>query len=190
MCKWLGRNCIKLIAFVIIICILIFSGIVIKDGFYKSQQLVSDNQNQSPVDVQDSSAQTSFKIEVSSNEAMKNVVEFTNDFHPVGSKNQYVIMYHVLLVAYLCVLAVTLIVLFIIVFKDDNGIRYEKLNELKSVKHNLIKNFDSRVCNTDTIKTESNSFCCNNQSLETNITNTRNVKEELIKHYMTCITEL
>ena len=80
--------------------------------------------------------------------------------------------------------------LFIIVFKDDNGIRYEKLNELKSVKHNLIKNFDSRVCNTDTIKTESNSFCCNNQSSETNITNTRNGKEELIKHYMTCITEL
>lgn len=90
----------------------------------------------------------------------------------------------------LCVLAVTLIVLFIIVFKDDNGIRYEKLDELKSVKHKLIKNFDSRVCNTDTIKTESNSFCCNNQSSETNITNTRNVKEELIKHYMTCITEL
>ncbi len=90
----------------------------------------------------------------------------------------------------LCVLAVTLIVLFIIVFKDDNGIRYEKLDELKSVKHKLIKNFDSRVCNTDTIKTESNSFCCNNQSSETNITNTRNGKEELIKHYMTCITEL
>lgn len=90
----------------------------------------------------------------------------------------------------LCVLAVTLIVLFIIVFKDDNGIRYEKLDELKSVKHKLIKNFDSRVCNTDTIKTESNSFCCNNKSSETNITNTRNGKEELIKHYMTCITEL
>lgn len=90
----------------------------------------------------------------------------------------------------LCVLAVTLIVLFIIVFKDDNGIRYEKLDELKTVKHKLIKNFDSRVCNTDTIKTESNSFCCNNQSSETNITNTRNGKEELIKHYMTCITEL
>lgn len=90
----------------------------------------------------------------------------------------------------LCVLAVTLIVLFIIVFKDDNGIRYEKLDELKSVKHKLIKNFDSRVCNTDTIKTESNSFCCNNQSSETNITNTRNVKEEFLKHYMTCITEL
>lgn len=90
----------------------------------------------------------------------------------------------------LCVLAVTLIVLFIIVFKDDNGIRYEKLDELKSVKHKLIKNYDDRVCNTDTIKTESNSFCCNNQSSETNITNTRNGKEELIKHYMTCITEL
>lgn len=90
----------------------------------------------------------------------------------------------------LCVLAVTLIVLFIIVFKDDNGIRYEKLDELKSVKHKLIKNFDSRVCNTDTIKTESNSFCCNNQSSETNITNTRNVKADLLKHYMTCITEL
>lgn len=90
----------------------------------------------------------------------------------------------------LCVLAVTLIVLFIIVFNDDNGIRYEKLDELKSVKHKLIKNFDSRVCNTDTIKTESNSFCCNNQNSETNITNTRNGKEELIKHYMTCITEL
>lgn len=190
MCKWVRRNGNKMLAFIIIICILIFSGIVIKDGFCKSQQLVSDNQNQSPVDVQDSSAQTSFKMEVSSNEEMKNVVEVTNAFHPVGSKNQYVIMYHVLLVAYLCVLAVTLIVLFIIVFKDDNGIRYEKLNELKSVKHNLIKNFDSRVCNTDTIKTESNSFCCNNQSLETNITNTRNVKADLLKHYMTCITEL
>lgn len=190
MCKWVRRNGNKMLAFIIITCILIFSRTVIKDGFYKSQQLVSDNQNQSPVDVQDSSVQTSFKIEVSANETMKNVVEVTNDFHPVGSKNQYVIMYHVLLVVYLCVLAVTLIVLFIIVFKDDNGIRYEKLDELKSVKHKLIKNFDSRVCNTDTIKTESNSFCCNNQSSETNITNTRNGKEELIKHYMTCITEL
>ena len=190
MCKWLGRNYIKLIAFIIIACILIFSRTVIKDGFCKSQQLVSDNQNQSPVDIQDSSAQTSFKMEVSSNEEMKNVIEVTNDFHPVGSKNQYVIMYHVLLVAYLCVLAVTLIVLFIIVFKDDNGIRYEKLDELKSVKHNLIKNFDDRVCNTDTIITGTNSLCSNNKSSETNITNTRNVKEELIKHYMTCITEL
>lgn len=190
MWKWVRRNYIKLIAFIIITCILIFSRTVIKDGFYKSQQLVSDNQNQSPVDIQDSSAQTSFKMEVSSNEEMKNVVEITNDFHPVGSKNQYVIMYHVLLVAYLCVLAVALIVLFIIVFKDDNGIRYEKLDELKSVKHKLIKKFDSRVCNTDTIKNESNSFCCNNQSSETNITNTRNVKADLIKHYMTCITEL
>ena len=190
MWKWVRRNYIKLIAFIIITCILIFSRTVIKDGFYKSQQLVSANQNQSSVDIQDSSAQTSFKMKVSSNEEMKNVIEVTNDFHPVGSKNQYVIMYHVLLVAYLCVLAVTLIVLFIIVFKDDNGIRYEKLDELKSVKHKLIKNFDSRVCNTDTIKTESNSFCCNNQSSETNITNTKNGKEELIKHYMTCITEL
>ncbi|MDY5917478.1 MAG: hypothetical protein SPJ55_03600 [Treponema sp.] len=90
----------------------------------------------------------------------------------------------------LCVLAVTLIVLFIIVFKDDNGIRYEKLDELKSVKHKLIKNYDDRVCNTDTIITGTNSLCSNNKSSETNITNTRNVKEELIKHYMTCITEL
>ena len=80
MWKWVRRNYIKLIAFIIITCILIFSRTVIKDGFYKSQQLVSDNQNQSPVDIQDSSAQTSFKMEVSSNEEMKNVVEITNDF--------------------------------------------------------------------------------------------------------------
>lgn len=190
MCKWVRRNGNKMLAFIIITCILIFSRTVIKDGFYTSQQLVSDNQNQSPVDIQDSSVQTSLNIEVSANEAMKNVVEVTNDFHPVGSKNQYVIMYHVLLVAYLCVLAVTLIVLFIIVFKDDNGIRYEKLDELKSVKHKLIKNFDSRVCNTDTIITGANSLCSNNKRSETNIINSRNVKEELIKHYMTCITEL
>ena len=88
------------------------------------------------------------------------------------------------------VLLVCIIVLLCIFFvKDDSCLKFAKLDELREVKEKLLKMDVSELVDKTTEKHKATGESGNNNT-KTEITTEESNRADLLKHYMTCITEL
>ncbi|MBR4322532.1 hypothetical protein [Treponema sp.] len=91
---------------------------------------------------------------------------------------------------YFIIFTVTDITLLVLFVKDDSGLRYAKLEELRTIREN-IDTFENSIDKKNTIVEEKTKKCAQ----KTTVTTTKTTSEtsnraNLLKHYMDCITEI
>lgn len=101
--------------------------------------------------------------------------------------HKQVYSYTYLTLAYFIVFIVTIIVLLVIFVKDDSCLKFAKLDELHEVKEKLIGCDKEKTTKENEVSGESGK---NNEKPETTIITEESNIADLIKHYMTCVTEL
>ena len=112
---------------------------------------------------------------------------FKSNLNPIKTIVQKTVyVYPILLISYLIVFIVTIIVLLVIFVKDDSCLKLAKLDELHEVK-NIIENGNF---NDSIDKTTETTHCPITKTNPTIYEKTKSNKADLLKHYMSCVTEL
>ncbi len=194
MLKWINRLLGKIIVIGVIIGVLFFSNSVLNTAFKEKELLLYESQSSGKCseDVCGSiGAKKAEAIQIQNSCSMcaqqPEIVPITKcHCNNIGSKK--VFFYHVLCIVFIIVLGITVMVLLAILIKDDSGIRYEKLDELNSIKDKLLE-CNSEIAwgkNKDVTKT-----VANEKDKSTEITTKRIYnRADLLKHYMNCITDI
>lgn len=186
MCKWIKRSLGKITVIGVIIVVLLFSKSVLNTAFNAKKQLLYESQP-SEKHLERNEAKYQEKA------CCLNVMRQPTDTqipkcHYNNSKSsEKVFLYHVLCIVFIIVLGVTVTVLLAILIKDDSGIRYEKLDELAEIRNNLIESisYKETVLEEETIEKNLTS-----EQSKTITRNQKSIKADLLKHYMSCITDI
>lgn len=195
MCKWVGRSIRKITVIIVIIGVLVFSRSVLRTVFNAKEQLIYESQSSGKcseevcgsISVKKAATMQIPKCCSMCAQQPENAPITKCHCNYTGSKK--VFLYHVLCIVFIIVLGVTVTVLLMLLIKDDSGIRYEKLDELNSIKDKLLE------CNTeiawgknkDVTKTVANE---KNECTETTTTKKIYNRIDLLKHYMSCVTDV
>ena len=132
----------------------------------------------------------SIQTEATINEMLSVNISAEN-FEYIINTNQF--MYNkcsllsILFIAYSVILVFMIVISFVLYLKDDNLLKLAKLDELHEIKYKLIEN----VSNISSDKLTEISKYTRKSELKTIIKNSEKSNQaDLLKHYMTCITEL
>ena len=114
-----------------------------------------------------------------------------DNFEYIINENQFMCnkcsLLSILFIAYFVILVFMIVVSFVLYLKDDNLLKLAKLDELHEIKCKLIEN----VSNISSDKLTEISNYTTKSELESIIKNSEKSNQaDLLKHYMTCITEL
>lgn len=177
--KWGNRSLGKIVVVVLVFFMIVYSIIVLITVFNTKEQLLYESQ---------SSREYSEKVCCS-------IGESQSEHEPVqkcccnNKGSVKIFLYHVICIVFIIVFGVTVTVLFMLLIKDDSGIRYEKLDELNSIKDKLLE-CNSEIAwgkNKDVTKTVANE---KNECTETTTTKKIYNRIDLLKHYMSCVTDI
>ncbi len=191
MCK-IVCSCGKIVVILVIIAILGFSRIVLKKAFdtkdfvfYQYSEASSVTPSYSSTSEGELSVQS--KNSCQSATVKKPATTVVNaKIDTSSNRNGRVFLYHILCIIYICALATTITTLLVMLLKDDSAIRYEKLDMLKEAS----KTFNCQNFNEyeETSTSETNGET--KDSKKTITTTKKSIKKDLIKHYMSCISEI
>lgn len=132
----------------------------------------------------------SIQTEATINEMLPVNISVDN-FEYIINENQFMCnkcsLLSILFIAYFVILVFMIVVSFVLYLKDDNLLKLAKLDELHEIKCKLIEN----VSNISSDKLTEISNYTTKSELETIIKiSEKSNQADLLKHYMTCITEL
>lgn len=205
MCKWINRNFYKIAALALIAVVVLFSKGVISKATEQNEQLFYEDaknlhSSSEYSDVHEAEVkQTSSCRTVEVQAPEPKTAKYSNSSEDDRAKK--VFLYHLLCIVYICTLGVVITTLLIIILKDDNGIRYEKLDELHEIRKKFFagevndsankKETEDKFEKTTNMGKDSN---INTKITETTKTNTTteitDQRAELLKHYMNCVVEI
>ncbi|MBR4464751.1 MAG: hypothetical protein IKS40_09075 [Treponema sp.] len=195
MCKWLNRIFWKIVVVVFIAMSLFFAKAVLGNAFATKDQIFYES-------VEKAQASKDY-FEVTEKEVTKTVCRTTTVLQPetktvknpnskTEQNNKRVFLYHLLCIIFIIALGVTITTLLIILMKDDTGLRYEKLDELHSIKDKLL-GCDDKKYGTDTsteIKELEKRTLDDKSSEKTSYKSEKNNRADLLKKYMDCVVEI
>lgn len=194
MLKWINRLLGKIIVIDVIIGVLFFSNSVLNTAFKEKELLLYESQSSGKCSEYVCGSIGTKKAEAMQISKCCSMCAQQPENAPItkchcnytGSKK--VFLYHVLCIVFIIILGVTVTVLLMLLIKDDSGIRYEKLDELNSIKDKLLE------CNTeiawgknkDVTKTVANEKDGSAEITTKKVDN----RTDLLKHYMSCVTDI
>ena len=199
MCKCVVcRNLSKILVFLLICVILYFSkGVISKAMELNEQVFYADIQNLQSLSEHSKVLEVEIKKTTSCKTEKPQKSETKTVKRSNSSKDEQtkkVFLYHLLCIAYICVLGITITTLLIILLKDDSGIRYEKLDELNEIKEKFFKeDFKNPVDKTEKEVKVVNSNMGTTTSktkTKTKTTETTDNRVKLLKHYMSCVADI
>ena len=193
MLKWINRLLGKIIVIGVIIGVLFFSNSVLNTAFKEKELLLYESQTSGKcsedvcgsIGAKKAAAMQIPKYCSMCTQQPENVPIIKCHCNNIGSKK--VFFYHILCIVFVIVLGVTVTVLLMLLIKDDSGIRYEKLDELKKVKEKLIDIINCQETILEEEIIEKNSMP---EKTKTTTRKPKSIKADLLKHYMSCVTDI
>ena len=171
----------RFIPIIIILLLCVFSYVFFEKNIFERDVLQQGTEIETNHD--------SIEVVVCENDDSYNNIEINNE--TAARHNKGFSFYQFITIVYFCILVATIIVLFIIFITDDTCLRFSKLDEMHDVKQKLLLGkFKESVDETTEYYDLQNQMVKNSRSKIQKRELKKHNDSELLKHYMTCITEL